>query len=115
MATAPVSVIELPGYQRDAEDILSADERDDVINTIAFRPLAGDIIPGTGGLRKLRVARQGIGKRGGARVIYYFHNEGFPALLVAIFAKNARADLSSRLKREYSELVKDIVDLWRKQ
>lgn len=115
MRSAPVSVIEMAGYQRSAEDILNADERDEIVNAVAFDPLAGDLIPGTGGLRKLRVGREGIGKRSGARVIYYFYNEDRPVYLLAIFAKNRQADLTSQEKRLYSELVRDIVALWTKQ
>jgi hypothetical protein len=115
MPSAPVSVIEFAGYVRRAEEILDADERDDVINAIAYAPLSGDLIPGTGGLRKVRIARTGTGKRGGARVIYYFYNEDFPILLLAVYAKNAQSDLSASDKRLLSELVKGVTTRWQKR
>jgi hypothetical protein len=115
MPSAPVSVIEFAGYLRRAEDILNADERDDVINALAYAPLSGDLIPGTGGLRKVRIARAGTGKRGGARVIYYFYNEEFPLLLLAIYAKNAQSDLSASEKRLLSELMEGVTTKWQKQ
>ena len=77
MLGRPVSVIELPGYRRRADELLSGDEQDAIVDLIAYEPSCGDLIPGTGGLRKVRVGRGGSGKRGGARVIYYFYNANF--------------------------------------
>ena len=51
---------------------------------------------GAGGFRKLRFARQGMGKSGGARVIYIYHNEKFPVFLVTVFAKNRKDNLTKR-------------------
>jgi len=65
------TVIETGTFQRYAADIWSDDERAAMIDWIATNPLAGDVIPGTGGIRKLRCSRGGMGKRGGAWVIYY--------------------------------------------
>jgi hypothetical protein len=115
MPSAPVSVIEFAGYVRRAEEILTADERDNVINAIAYAPLIGDVIPGTGGLRKVRIARSGTGKRGGARAIYYFYNEAFPVLLLAVYAKSTQSDLSAGEKRLLTELVKGVTLRWQKQ
>ncbi len=75
MPGRPVSVTELPGYRRRADELLTAEEQDAIVDLIAIEPTCGDLIPGTGGLRKVRVGRGGSGKRGGARVIYYFYNE----------------------------------------
>ena len=58
-------------FQKCAAEIWTADELDRFVNWIALNPLAGDVIPGSGGLRKVRWAASGRGKRGGARVIYY--------------------------------------------
>jgi hypothetical protein len=55
---------------------------------------AGDVIAGTGGFRKVRVARGGTGKRGGARVIYIFRNNKFPLFLITVFPKNEKANLT---------------------
>ena len=115
MPRRPVSVIELAGYRRRAGDLLSADEQDAVIDLIAFEPTCGDLIPGTGGLRKVRVGRGGSGKRGGARVIYYFYNAEFPAVLMTLYAKNEKADLTARDKKALASDLKEIMASWRRK
>ena len=112
MRRRPVSVLELPGYRRRADEMLSAEEQDAIVDLIAYEPTCGDLIPGTGGLRKVRVGRGSSGKRGGARVIYYFYNADFPVLLVAIYAKNEKADVSPQEKRKFVALVKEITAQW---
>jgi hypothetical protein len=115
MLRRPVSVTELAGYTRRADELLTSDEQDAVIDLVAYEPTRGDLIPGTGGLRKLRVAVGGSGKRGGARVIYYFYNEDVPALLMAIYAKNEKADLSDRDKKKSVQYAKEFVEQWRRK
>ncbi len=63
MRRRPVSVIEFPGYRRRADELLSVVEQDAIVDLIAYEPTCGDLIPGTGGLRKVRVGRSGSGKR----------------------------------------------------
>jgi len=69
------SVVETPIFSRRADALLTRDERAELITTLASNPMAGDVIPGTGGVRKLRFGAGGRGKRGGVRVIYYVLNE----------------------------------------
>src|SRR5579871_4515159 len=107
MRGRPVSVIELAGYRRRAGELLTSEEQDAVIDLIAYEPTCGDVIPGTGGLRKVRVGRSGKGKRSGARIIYYFHNSAVPILLLAIYAKNEKSDLTDAEKKEFAALVKE--------
>ena len=66
---------------------------------VAANPLAGDVIEGTGGLRKVRVAAKGRGKRGGARVIYYHVSSAAQIRLLLIYAKGRKDDLSADEKR----------------
>ena len=66
-----LTVAQTPVFQKYAAEIWSEDELDRFVNWIALNPLAGDVIPGTGGLRKVRWSASGRGKRGGTRVIYY--------------------------------------------
>jgi hypothetical protein len=72
----------------------AAAELDDLKDYVARDPLAGDEMPGTGGLRKLRRSRAGMGKRGGARVIYDYYNETAPVYLFMAYAKAAQEDPS---------------------
>src|SRR5271168_4688467 len=115
MRSRPVSVIELPGYRRRADELLRADEQDAIIDLIAYEPTCGDLIPGTGGLRKVRVGRGGSGKRGGARVIYYFYNADIPVFIMALYAKNEKADLNAREIKEFAAYAKDAVTQWRRR
>lgn len=68
--TAPITVVETPGYLADARRILTEAERDAVVDTVAENPECGVILQGTGGVRKVRVPAKGHGKSGGARVVY---------------------------------------------
>ena len=62
-------------------------------------------MPETGSVRKLRWAREGMGKRGGARVIYYYHNEQLPVFLLTAYAKNRKANLSQAERKAMRRLV----------
>lgn len=115
MVRRPVSVIEFAGYRRRANELLTAGQRDAVIDLVAYEPTCGDIIPGSGGLRKVRIGRDGIGKRGGTRVVYYFYNEDFPILLLALYAKNEKSDLTTAEKREFAAAMKEIVRQWKEK
>ena len=70
-----VQVVETPTCLTIANKLFSEEERADIVALVAADPECGDLIRGTGGFRKVRVARQGMGKRGGARVVYIWHNE----------------------------------------
>jgi hypothetical protein len=115
MRRRPVSVMELAGYHRRADELLTEAEQDAVIDLIAYEPTCGDLIPGSGGLRKVRIGRGGSGKRGGARVIYYFYNGDFPAVLMALYAKNEKADLTARDRSELAGSLKEIMASWRRK
>jgi hypothetical protein len=115
MTARPVSVIEFAAYRRRANELLTAAQRDAVIDLIAYEPACGDIIPGSGGLRKVRIGRDGMGKRGGARVVYYFYNESFPILLLALYAKNEKGDLTAAEKRELAASIKVKVTQWQRK
>ena len=104
-----ISVAELAEYQRRAERLLAENERQDIVNYVAAFPKAGDLIKGTGGVRKLRWRRGGKGKSGGVRVIYYFHSERMPLYLLTVFAKNERADLNQAERNELALLVATLV------
>jgi len=96
------TVIETPTFQKQAEKLWSATERLAFIDWIAENPLAGDVIPGAEGARKVRWAVAGQGKRGGARVIYFNLTEQEVVLLVAVYAK---ADRTNMLPGEIRKVV----------
>lgn len=113
MATM-LTVAELPEFIRAADKLLTETERQDVIRYLAERPKAGDLLEGTGGVRKLRWARGGQGKSGGVRVIYYFHDEVIPLYLLTLFAKGDQANLSKAERNELADLVKLLVHAWKR-
>lgn len=89
------SVAETPTFQRDAAAAgMTEAEKAELITFLAANPKAGEIMPGTGGARKLRWRRPGTGKSGGYRVITYFAGDDLPVFLLTLYAKGERANLS---------------------
>ena len=86
-----------------------------MISYLAEHPKAGDVMEGTGGVRKLRWRRGSQGKSGGVRVIYYFHNELMPLYLLTIFAKNERANLTKAQRNELAELTALLFNAWQRE
>jgi hypothetical protein len=103
--SALTTVAETPEYLRRAERLLSPAERMEVVGFLAANPRAGDLMQGTGGVRKLRWGRGGRGKSGGVRVIYYFHSEAMPLYLLTVFGKNQQANLSRAERNDLAALV----------
>lgn len=84
-----------------------------IVHALAANPTAGDVIPGAGGLRKVRWRATGRGKRGGVRVIYYFHDESIPLFLLNVFAKNEKSDLTKAEQNEMKALLPRLVAAYR--
>ena len=80
-----------------ADKLWSVEERLEFFTWLASNPDAGDVIPGSGGCRKLRWSRSGIGKRGGVRVIYFKRPSAGEIWLLLIYAKSARTDVPPHL------------------
>lgn len=99
------TIIELPEFIRKSQGLFADEERQSLINYLATHPQTGDLIQGTGGIRKLRWAMQGKGKSSGARVIYYYHNESMPLFLLTAFGKNEKANISPAERNELAKLV----------
>jgi hypothetical protein len=102
------TVAETPTFTRQAEKLFSEDEKQELITFLAENPLAGDEIPGTGGVRKARFAASGRGKRGGARVIYYYLDETVPLYALLVYAKNDRTDMTPDQRRAVAALADTI-------
>ena len=91
-----------------ALSLMDESEYDGLLEFLARNYLKGDIIAGSGGVRKLRYARQGKGKSAGFRVIYYYHSEGHPIVPFTIFAKNQKTNISEAEKQELYTIVQRI-------
>jgi hypothetical protein len=115
MATTPMVVVETETFLERAKAIMTETERADLVAYLASNPEAGKLIPGTGGARKIRWAIQGKGRRGGARTIYYYHNESIPLFILDIYAKNQKADLSESDKRGLQRVLAQIPSQYTKR
>jgi hypothetical protein len=107
-----ITLAEVPEYIRQAEKLLSVAERQDVLSYLAAHPKSGDLIEGTGGIRKLRWSRGGRGKSGGVRVIYYYHSDVMPLYLLTLFAKNEQDNLSKAERNALAKLVDSLIAVW---
>ena len=102
------TVAETPTFSRQADKLFSEGERRELIDFLAEHPLAGDEIPGTGGVRKVRFGASGRGKRGGVRVIYFFGGGGMPVYALLAYSKSDKTDLSPGERRTVAKLVDTI-------
>lgn len=105
------TVIETHAYIAAAKEAdMGADEMAAIATYIAENPTAGDIMPGCGGARKLRVAKPGKGKSGGYRVITYYGGETVPVFLITVFGKNEKVNLSKKERNALADLTKRLAD-----
>ena len=98
-------IIETPIFTRRIQDILADEEYRLLQSQLVQRPDSGKIIPGSGGLRKLRWSASGRGKRGGARVIYYWFVSDNVILMLFAFSKNEQADLTPDQLKQLKKIV----------
>ena len=109
----PITVIETPSFLRDSKKHLDDDERKEMVSFLAYNPAIGELIQGTGGVRKVRWAREGGGKSGGFRVIYFYHSPGVPLFVLNLFAKNEQANVSQADRNALKELSAILVEQYR--
>ncbi len=105
------TVVETPMFLRAAEAIYSEADRENIVRTIAAYPEApypevGHLMFGTGGYRKLRFARSGMGKRGGARIVYLYGGEDLPIFLITVYAKSEKGNLSKAEQNALAKMAK---------
>jgi hypothetical protein len=104
-------VLETNAYLSAAKEVgMSEEERIAVVDLIAADPEAGEIMPGCGGARKLRVAKPGKGKSGGYRVISYFAGDDVPVFLLTVFGKNEKTNLTKAERNVLAGLTKTLRD-----
>jgi hypothetical protein len=106
------TVVETPTYLASASKLFSGEERADIVALVAAHPECGDVIRGTGGFRKVRVARKGMGKSGGARVVYIWRNQRFPVFLIAGFPKNEKENLSMEERNTLKKRANSIFETY---
>jgi hypothetical protein len=100
---ALLTIIESPLFSKLWPDYWAEDERGEFAAYIANHPDAGDVIPGTGGCRKIRWSRSGSGKRGGVRVIYTARLKSGAIVLLVIYAKSAQENIPAHILRQIAE------------
>jgi hypothetical protein len=105
VSQAPITVAETSVFVRQAGIVWDAAEREAFVDFIARNPESGDVIPGTGGVRKIRWTRAGTGKRGGVRVIYFYHHAECPLYLLMVYAKARQENLTPDEERTLRKLA----------
>ena len=101
------TVIETPLFTSMAKDIWREDERASFCVWLAKNPEAGDVIPGSGGCRKVRWMSQGFGKRGGVRVIYFNKLSAGVIYLLIVYAKSVQDNIPAHILKAIKEELED--------
>jgi len=104
--------IEAPAFTRYFSEYLTDEEYRQFQNQLANNPESGDLMPGTGGFRKLRRAdpRRGKGRRGGLRIIYFYFPADQQIWLVTLYDKNEASDLTPREKKALKAAIEGELD-----
>ena len=104
----PQVIVETTPYQRAVEKFWDVETQIEFKTYVGLNPCSGDLIPGTGGIRKIRWQGSGRGKRGGVRVIYYVYDDSRPIYLLYAYPKNVQVDLSEDEKRAFRNIVEEM-------
>ena len=100
------TVVETEAYLRAAKDAgMAAEEMTAAVDLVAGDPEAGDVMQGTGGVRKVRLAGRGKGKSGGYRIVYYFGGGDIPLFLLTVFGKGEKANLTQGERNALRQLT----------
>ncbi|MGD0109732.1 MAG: type II toxin-antitoxin system RelE/ParE family toxin [Rhodopila sp.] len=114
MTSRLMTVAETGSFIRQSAKLWTEDDRNNFVDFIASNPDAGDVIPDTGGLRKVRWSRPGAGKRGGVRIIYFYHDDSMPLYLLLIYAKAERENWTWDEKRQAHAMTESIKQTYRR-
>jgi RelE toxin of RelE / RelB toxin-antitoxin system len=109
------TVVETPSYLADAERLFSLNERKAIVDRLASDPTCGVVIPGGGGIRKVRFGFGARGKSGGARIVYLFSGTDLPVFILAVFAKNEKANLSVSERNALGKMVAAMIEDYRRR
>ena len=105
-----LTIAETPTFQRTWPDYWSEEERGEFASYLALTPDAGDVVPGSGGVRKIRWSRQGAGKRGGVRVVYFNRLADGEVWLLLIYSKSVKDNVPTELLKLLKQEVTDAHD-----
>jgi hypothetical protein len=100
-----ITVLQLPKFKAEATDLIGADGIEALAVYLIDHPDAGDVILGSGGIRKLRWAAKGRGKRGSARIIYLYVVVAARVYLMRCYAKNVKTDLTAHEKKQLRQVA----------
>lgn len=99
------TIIETPEFLSASKKLLSVAEVDALKNMLARNPEAGELMVGTGGCRKVRLARTGSGKSGGYRVVTFYRSESTPLYLLTVYAKKDKDNLTKSERNTMKEMT----------
>ncbi len=99
--------IETPVFTKDVRDLLSDEEYRGLQLALVLRPEQGSVIPGSGGLRKLRWGSKGRGKRGGIRLIYYWITAENTIFMLLLYDRSTQVDLTPAQARMLRQVVRE--------
>jgi hypothetical protein len=102
-----LTIVESPLFSKLWPDYWTEDELGEFCAFLAARPDAGDLVPGSGGCRKVRWSRCGMGKSGGVRVVYTVRLKSGELALLVIYAKSARENIPAHVLRQIAEEMSD--------
>jgi len=108
--TMLLTVVETPLFQSLWPDYWDEDERGEFASWLAHTPEAGNVVPGSGGVRKVRWSRKGTGKRGGVRVVYFNRLANGEIWLLLIYAKSARDNVPANVLKQIKQEIEDADD-----
>jgi hypothetical protein len=107
-----VTVVEMPGFSRDADRLLSEDERQEMASCLACHPVAGDPVDGVACVWVFRWPPGKLVQKRSFRVVYFFRDLNMPVYLLALYEKEERLSITRQDKEEMKSLAKEIVELY---
>jgi len=99
-----------PAFDKAAKKLISADSLELLYDYLTINPRAGDIIRGSGGLRKIRWQSNNKGKSGGARVLYHYSNDVL-IIIIAAFSKSEKVNITQAEKNELKKLIPKLINM----
>jgi mRNA-degrading endonuclease RelE of RelBE toxin-antitoxin system len=115
MTLPPITVVETTTFKNEIDKLLDDEAQRELIGFIASNPMAGDIMAGTGGVRKLRWARKNEGQSSGYRIIYFYLNDNFPVFVFKIYPQNIKDNLTKGERNKLKILIPELIKSYRER